>query len=872
MEEAKDRGKLSKRTRDGTTDQEGEAGRAKQPRVVCGGAELEAASGQQAGILHREEAIQEQGVLDREGRSSAGSAGAADENEDEADEEEPPKLRKNTPQGRSPAATERRRVSEEVDEDEDDGPDPVSDEASRIRSTLMHLCDELGEDALAETTPKVLRRKLETKLKMAQGDLDVWKKLIIEWYQLADEMKSVLHKFLKDLDEETEVTPKGLRRKLEEMLELDEGELDGWKAEIDRWTLKFNEEVDPLSPMGSPKGKPASKADAHSGDTASADASCVPDESQKTIEETSGEKGEKKEAVEAKSVTIEVEHKEASEVVASSNNKHEVDAVSKKRSAPEGDARPASKGVEEGPEKKRSSIETTDKTETKDRSSPAVEVDKCAMEEKGKQEKGTRREKDGDADIKKSSEGGGHGGEKEDRGKEERTKEERRDSKELKDSTGDMNERDKNKSDKDKRKSKDSEKRRDSQNSDKEVRRDSKEGRRDSKEGRDKGREKDKDKNKDKDKEARLDSKEVRRDSKEGRRDSKEGRDKERKSSEPKEREKEKERSEKRTKEKDGAEKSKKETRDGGAHSLTPGEQSEPSSRPNDSGVSKKSRESEQGEGLGLVGRVVMSKSKLLERRASMSTKLAKDVSLLQVKTIQRESSEANEFRACPLQDLDELHSVVAKAQQETAARKVVEEEVAARRAREENAAAERRAKDERAQEKIREASKKPLPSFKDLQKKKGNTAPPALFNSHGGSARRDGGVLKKAALPPPPYPPESRPRATPPRAHGTIVIDDAKRTPRVGFSPKVEQRLIEEEEEDAKNPTPNTKSLQEYVGAQHVGDILTTWGVISQAQVFCSSPQCLCLCVCLCVVETHAEAGGVGLWASQSACLSLVM
>jgi hypothetical protein len=29
---------------------------------------------------------------------------------------------------------------------------------------------------------------------------------------------------------------------------------------------------------------------------------------------------------------------------------------------------------------------------------------------------------------------------------------------------------------------------------------------------------------------------------------------------------------------------------------------------------------------------------------------------------------------------------------------------------------------------------------------------------------------------------------------------------------------------------------------------------------------------VSLCVVQTHAKAGGVGLWASQSACPSLVM
>ena len=59
------------------------------------------------------------------------------------------------------------------------------------------------------------------------------------------------------------------------------------------------------------------------------------------------------------------------------------------------------------------------------------------------------------------------------------------------------------------------------------------------------------------------------------------------------------------------------------------------------------------------------------------------------------------------------------------AARKLEEEKAAARRAQEEEEAAARRAQDERALEKIRETAKKPLPSFKDLMKKKG-TAPPA--------------------------------------------------------------------------------------------------------------------------------------------------
>ena len=50
--------------------------------------------------------------------------------------------------------------------------------------------------------------------------------------------------------------------------------------------------------------------------------------------------------------------------------------------------------------------------------------------------------------------------------------------------------------------------------------------------------------------------------------------------------------------------------------------------------------------------------------------------------------------------------------------------------------------------------------------------------------------------------------------------------------------------EGEAKTLTPNTKSLQQYIGAKHVGDILVQWGVISQEQV------CVCTCVraCVCV------------------------
>ena len=100
---------------------------------------------------------------------------------------------------RKPA--EKRRASDEGGE----GPDPESEEASSIRMALMAVCDELGEEALAETTPKVLRRKIEDLLKKDEGDLDEWKKLIREWYELGESIKVALRTFLQELDEDAEV-------------------------------------------------------------------------------------------------------------------------------------------------------------------------------------------------------------------------------------------------------------------------------------------------------------------------------------------------------------------------------------------------------------------------------------------------------------------------------------------------------------------------------------------------------------------------------------------------------------------------------------------------------------------------------------------
>ena len=70
---------------------------------------------------------------------------------------------------------------------------------------------------------------------------------------------------------------------------------------------------------------------------------------------------------------------------------------------------------------------------------------------------------------------------------------------------------------------------------------------------------------------------------------------------------------------------------------------------------------------------------------------------------------------------------------------------------------------------------------------------------------------------------------------------DAEKRSLGAAGAAKVGQKVGEGE---AKTLTPNTKSLQQYIGAKHVGDILVQWGVISQEQV------CVCTCVraCVCV------------------------
>jgi len=214
---------------------------------------------------------------------------------------------------------------------------------------------------------------------------------------------------------------------------------------------------------------------------------------------------------------------------------------------------------------------------------------------------------------------------------------------------------------------------------------------------------------------------------------------------------------------------------------------------------------------------------------------------LLQVKPIERESSEANAFRACPLQDLDELQRVMEAADAEAAARRRLEEEAAARRAKEEKDAEERKKRDERAQEKIREAAKKPLPSFKDLKKNKA-AVPARVSASDDSGASKDAGVLNRV----PTAASEARPLPPASLTHTTRVThegDGAGSTRRSGdtlpqqrsvvFSPNVEQRVIAmEEEDDSKSLTPNTKSLQQYANAQHIGDILLQWGIMSKDQV----------------------------------------
>ena len=57
------------------------------------------------------------------------------------------------------------------------------DEAGSIRSALVGLCDELGSEGVAKWTWKTLKRTLERRLNMGEGDLDEWKSLMQEWYE-----------------------------------------------------------------------------------------------------------------------------------------------------------------------------------------------------------------------------------------------------------------------------------------------------------------------------------------------------------------------------------------------------------------------------------------------------------------------------------------------------------------------------------------------------------------------------------------------------------------------------------------------------------------------------------------------------------------
>jgi hypothetical protein len=117
----------------------------------------------------------------------------------------------------------------------------------------MQLCDELGEEALAEITPKLLRRKLEEHLDRPEGDLDVWKQSIIEWYDFGEQIKKALRTFLEKLDENAAPT-ETIQRELEHQLHLDESELDTWKAEIERWTGARNPASSAESEVNSENG------------------------------------------------------------------------------------------------------------------------------------------------------------------------------------------------------------------------------------------------------------------------------------------------------------------------------------------------------------------------------------------------------------------------------------------------------------------------------------------------------------------------------------------------------------------------------------------------------------------------------------------
>jgi len=744
----------------------------------------------------------------RKGARPAGAASEDDEDEGDLDvplavrkqqPAEAEKPRKRTPRGAALRKAEKRRVSDE----EEDGPDPDSEEASSIRMALMAVCDELGEEVLAETTPKVLRRTIEKRMKKEEGDLDEWKKLIIEWYELGGCIKVALRKFLQDLDEDAEVTPKAIRRELEQQLDLDEGDLDCWKTVIDTWITKFNDELTALSPLPtrSPKPKPASRPDAPTEDAAIGDSAadkqkCEP---QQVV------------AAEAESANegTRAQDSEAVQLVESANGPGGVRVSEKKRSAQEDEG---ASEVNSRPEKKRTSAEVGIKIQ------PATD-----SMEGGKGPKADSRSNGGPGEKdsetgKRRSEGSGKEREEGEKKREKRMDESqdgRGEKRKLKDDDVKASEKmkgDKGGNDGEWGNSKEAEKRRDSIGSDSQGRRDSKEN------------------------------------------------DKERRSGEHKERDKE--RADKREHENHRAGKHK-DGKETGEHGGSAGVLSEPSERPNDGSSSKASQGSGPGEvddaeGAGLLVRVSSGSSKLLERRA-LSINMGKDLSLLSVKPIRRESSQANEFRACPLQDLDELQKVVAAAEQEVQVRRLEEEKAAARRAQEEREAAARRAQDERAREKIRQTANKPLPSFKDLMKKKGAPPPPNVSTSSTDahstdgtprpdttSLERKGGAQQLAHRDR--APPESSSRAdaredTGARRSEAVVIKDAEinSPPAVSGSPKVRDKE-QLQERGGQTLTPNTKSLQQYVGAKHVGDILVQWGVISQEQV------CRHVCVRACV------------------------
>jgi hypothetical protein len=762
------------------------------------------------------------------GKGARPAGAASEDDEDEGDLDVPlavrkqqpaeaEKPRKSTPRGAARRKAEKRRESEE----EEDELDPDSEEASSIRMALMAVCDELGEEVLAETTPKVLRRKIEKRLKKEEGDLDEWKKLIIEWYELGGSIKVALRKFLQDLDEDVEVTPKAIRRELEQQLGLDEGDLDCWKTVIDTWITKFNDELTALSPLPtrSPKPKPASRPDAPTeaaaiGDAVADKQKCEP---QQVV------------AAEAESANegTRAQDSEAAQLVESANGPGGVRVSEKKRSAQQDEG---ARGVNSRPEKRRTSAEVGIKIQ------PATD-----SMEGGKGSKADSRSNGGPGEKdsetgKRRSEGSGKEREEGEKKREKRMderKDGRGEKRKLKDDDAKASEKmkgDTGGNDGERRNSKEAEKRRDSTGSDSHSKR-----------------------------------------------DSKEGNDKDRRSGEHKERDKDREKERADTREHEnhtgGKHKDGKET---GEHGASPGALSEPSERPNDGSSCKASRDSGPGEvddveGAGLLVRVSSGSSKLLERRA-LSINMGKDLSLLSVKPIRRESSQANEFRACPLQDLDELQKVVAAAEQEVQVRRLEEEKTAARRAQEERDAAARRAQDERAREKIRQAANKPLPSFKDLMKKKGAPPPPNVSTSstdahstdgtpkqdttsHERQGERKGGTQLLAH--PDRAPSESSSRAdaregTGARRSEALVMKDAEiQDAEVNSPPPVSGSLKmghkeEVHERDGKTLTPNTKNLQQYVGAKHVGDILVQWGVISQEQV--CAHACVCACVRACV------------------------